>query len=149
MRQLQCLQHQHLFSLSNLASRQGKHDRGVFFNPFPRLVYRGIQHIVLIAVLFFPRADTLFCRRFIFDPLKRRDIQGIDRAYGLRRTPLAVIMLFLHSRAGAFALRCRMLQRRAGSLLFGIPLLFIVCIIAAVAAQPGGAQLKNTWHLRQ
>jgi hypothetical protein len=38
MRQHQILQHQHLFPLGNLASRQGEHHRVIFFNPFTRLV---------------------------------------------------------------------------------------------------------------
>jgi len=98
---------------------------------------------------FFQEPIRSFCRAFIFDPLERRDIQGIDGAQCLCRTPLAIVMLFLHAYPGAFALGCRMFQRRAGRLLFGIALGLIIRIIPAVAAQARGAQLKNTRHLLQ
>ena len=80
MRQHQILQHQHLLPLRDLTSRQSEHDRVIVFNAFTRLVYRGVQRFVLLAVLFFPGADTFLCRAFIFDPLERCDIQGIDGA---------------------------------------------------------------------
>lgn len=115
MRQHQILQHQHLLPLRDLTPRQGEHYRVIFLNAFTRLIYRGVQGFILLAVLFFPRADPLLCRAFIFDPLERRDIQGIDGAQCLCRTPLAIVMLFLHAYPGAFALGCRMFQRRAGA----------------------------------
>ena len=80
MLQHQILQHQHLLPLRDLTSRQGEHDRVIVFNPLTRLLNRGVQRFILLAVLFFPGANPLLCRAFIFDPLERRDIQGIDGA---------------------------------------------------------------------
>ena len=80
MRQLQVLQHQHLFPLGNVASRKGKHDGGIFFHPLTRLVNRGIQRLVLLVVLLLPAANSFLCRAFVFDSLKRGDIQGINGA---------------------------------------------------------------------
>ena len=58
-------------------------------------------------------------------------------------------MLFLHARAGTFARRRRVLQRRAGSLLLSIALGLIIRIIPAIAAKTSATQFKNARHLRQ
>lgn len=79
MLQHQILQHQHLLPLRDLTSRQGEHDRVIVFNPLTRLVNRGVQRFILPAVLFF-QSQSALCRAFIFDPLERCDIQGIDGA---------------------------------------------------------------------
>ncbi len=107
MRQLQCLQHQHLFSLSNLASRQNTTTiGGVLFSPFPRLVLPRHSAHRFDRCAVFQAAPRSFAAA-VFDPLKRRDIQEfIDRAYGLREHAGCHHALCI--RAGAFALRCRM-----------------------------------------
>ncbi len=55
-------------------------------------------------------------------------------------------MLFLHAAAGAFALGCGVLQRRAGGLLFRVPLTLIIGIISAVTVQTGSAEFQYARH---
>ena len=100
-------------------------------------------------MLLAPARRALFGEVFVFHPLKGGDVERIDGAQRLRRTPQAGVMLLLHPATRTPTFNGGMIQHRAGGLLLRLALLLIISVIAAVAAQPGGRQFNNARHLAE